>query len=440
MSSTKSPSGSDKKASDNSLPTAREGHMSAVGELSSGVSFCQLQSILRKRKIAITGGTMDLGALMTHNLDGTMVDPRKVMTMLGTKEIYYHLWVATKNVVGNTESIEAMKSKDSLAEEVFAAFLVELGVALLDCVPGPHLTFVNPQNYASTSRMVKDARRLHSGFLKKGIANERVVISIPGTEEGVAAAKILEERFSIHTNVTHITSFMHALACLEAQPTVLSIPVGRILEWHEGRRRKVYDNLLDHPGVEAIEAIGIYVKLHDIETKLLGTTFRRPQEILCLENLDAVSFTKMQLDRLDKHNISTESAPPLSIPALDTSRALFRARQAQYPTSFLSAKTGFTSSLSIESQSALSNILYWELGRATVTMDKLKDAIEEELGRQLTLKFVDIQTLYGISHKRSKGKDKHRKDSPSHQETSKCPEARSETQAPQSLIDGLDYF
>lgn len=148
----------------------------------------------------------------------------------------------------------------------------------------------------------------------------------------------------------------------------------------------------------------------------------------------------MQLDRLDKHNISTDSAPPLSLPALDTSRALFRARQAQYPTSFLSAKSGFTSSFSIESQSALSNILYWELGRATVTMDKLKNAVEEELGRQLTLKFLDIQTLYGISLKRSKGKDKHRKDSPSHKETSRHPETRSEVQAPQSLIDGLDYF
>ncbi len=55
---------------------------------------------------------------------------------------------------------------------------MELGVALLDCVPGPHLTFVNPQNYASTSKMVKDARRIHSGFVKKGIATERIVISV----------------------------------------------------------------------------------------------------------------------------------------------------------------------------------------------------------------------------------------------------------------------
>lgn len=94
--------------------------MPAVSELSSEVSFCQLQAILRERNIAITGGTIDLSgksprcnecnfhidveppALMTHNLDGTMVDPRKVMTMLGTKEVYYHLWVATKSVVGNT--------------------------------------------------------------------------------------------------------------------------------------------------------------------------------------------------------------------------------------------------------------------------------------------------------------------------------------------------
>ncbi|KAF7439827.1 hypothetical protein PC9H_000164 [Pleurotus ostreatus] len=441
MSSTKSPSGSNKKANDNSLPlAARDEHMPAVRKLSSEISFCQLQKILRKRNIAITGGTIDLSALMTHNLDGTMVDPRKVMSMLGTKEIYYHLWVATKSVVDNTESIQAMKSKDSLAEEVLAAFLVELGVALLDCVPGPHLTFVNPKNYASTSKMVKDARRIHSGFIKKGTTNERVVISIPGTAEGAAAAKILQERYSIHTNITHITSLIHAIACMEAKPTVVSIPVGRILEWHEARRRKVYSDLLDHPGVEAIEAIGIYVKLHDMKTKLLGTAFRRPQETLYLENLDAVSLTKMQLDRLDAHNISTDSAPPPSWPALDTTRASFRARQAQYPTSFLSAKSGFTSCFSIESKSALSNVLYWELGRATVTMDKLENAVEEELARQLTLKFLDIQTLYGISPKRSKGKDKHRKDLPSHKETSKHAKARSEARAPQSLIDGLDYF
>lgn len=142
--------------------------------------------------------------------------------------------------------------------------------------------------------MVKDARRIHSGFIKKGTTNERVVISvranyfdisltfnlfnapqIPGTAEGAAAAKILQERYSIHTNITHITSLVHAIACMEAKPTVVSIPVGRILEWHEARRRKVYSDLLDHPGVEAIEAIGIYVKLHDMKTKLLGTAFRR---------------------------------------------------------------------------------------------------------------------------------------------------------------------
>lgn len=63
MSSTKSPSGSNKNANDNSLPpAARDEHMPAVRKLSSEISFCQLQKILRERNIAITGGTIDLSS------------------------------------------------------------------------------------------------------------------------------------------------------------------------------------------------------------------------------------------------------------------------------------------------------------------------------------------------------------------------------------------
>lgn len=52
----------------------------------------------------------------------------------------------------------------------------------------------------------------------------------------------LEEKYSIHCNMTLLFSFAQAVACAEAKVTLISPFVGRILDWYkENTDRKTYE-------------------------------------------------------------------------------------------------------------------------------------------------------------------------------------------------------
>ncbi|KAJ7439503.1 hypothetical protein FB451DRAFT_1301995 [Mycena latifolia] len=92
----------------------------------------------------------------------------------------------------------------------------------------------------------------------------------------VAARAAVEEqrRTDIHTNLTLVAGLMHAAVCAEARATVISIAVGPLLQSHERRRRAVYRDLALHPGVEVVQAVFAYFRLHEIRTRVVGRDFR----------------------------------------------------------------------------------------------------------------------------------------------------------------------
>ena len=75
-------------------------------------------------------------------------------------------------------------------------------------------------------------------YEENGIGKERVLIKLSSTWEGIQAAKELETEHGVHCNLTLLFSMAQAIACAEADVTLISPFVGRILDWHIGNPNK----------------------------------------------------------------------------------------------------------------------------------------------------------------------------------------------------------
>jgi len=113
---------------------------------------------------------------------------------------------------------------------------------------------------------------------------------IPATEAGIYATQQLQKD-GINVNLCYVTSLIHAVACAEAKAIAISVSVGpvrihrtiattplisgtKLLEMYERRRKTVYPDPSKHPGIETVQSILAYFKLHGIRTKVIGTRFR----------------------------------------------------------------------------------------------------------------------------------------------------------------------
>lgn len=138
-----------------------------------------------------------------------------------------------------------------------------------------------------------------------------IFLQIPATEAGLQATRMLQKE-GINVNLYLVGSFIHAAACAETGAAAVTIHVGRvcvthtarwkiklltgpqcvvavnlvggelvqILGWFERQKPSMayHRNLAGHPGVETIQTIIAYFRLHKIKTRLIGTQFRKVSE------------------------------------------------------------------------------------------------------------------------------------------------------------------
>lgn len=94
----------------------------------------------------------------------------------------------------------------------------------------------------------------------------RVVVKIPMTPEGMKAVKGLK-KLGIRTNVTLVFSANQALLAARAGASYVSPFVGRIDD-------------IGWDGVELISTISKIFKVHEIETKIIAASIRKPRHIV----------------------------------------------------------------------------------------------------------------------------------------------------------------
>jgi len=175
---------------------------------------------------------------------------------------------------------------------------VNIGKEILKIVPGRISTEVDAKLSYDTVASVAKAHKLIKLYNDAGISNDRILIKLAATWQGIRAAEILEQQ-GINCNLTLLFSFAQAQACAEAKVYLISPFVGRIMDWHKKNDGKNFTPEND-PGVESVTFIYNHYKKHGYPTIVMGASFRNSGEILQLAGCDRLTISPQLLQELSE--------------------------------------------------------------------------------------------------------------------------------------------
>ncbi|MBE1275275.1 transaldolase [Enterovibrio baiacu] len=173
---------------------------------------------------------------------------------------------------------------------------VNIGKEILNVIPGRISTEVDARLSYDFEGSVAKARKLISMYNEAGISNDRILIKLASTWEGIRAAEVLEKE-GINCNLTLLFSFAQARACAEAGVYLISPFVGRIMDWYKAAEGRDFAPAED-PGVLSVTKIYDYYKTHGYDTVVMGASFRNTGEILELAGCDRLTISPQLLQEL----------------------------------------------------------------------------------------------------------------------------------------------
>lgn len=185
----------------------------------------------------------------------------------------------------------------SLIECIIDKLFVNFGLEILKIIPGRVSTEIDAHLSFNTEKSIKKARHLIALYEEAGIQRNRILIKLASTWEGIKAAKQLEKE-DIHCNMTLLFCLEQAIACAEAQVTLISPFVGRILDWYKKQEKKDSYPPAEDPGVVSVTTIYNYYKKMGYKTQIMGASFRNTEEILELAGCDLLTISPKLLAEL----------------------------------------------------------------------------------------------------------------------------------------------
>ena len=212
--------------------------------------------------------------------------------------------------------------------------LVRFGCQILAHIPGRVSTEVDARLSFDTEATLARARQITSFYQAQGVdTRQRVLIKIAATWEGIQAAAELEKE-GIRTNLTLLFAFAQAVACGQANVTLISPFVGRIHDWHKKAAGAQWDESanagVNDPGVKSVRHIYNHFKKHGIATEVMGASFRNLGQITALAGCDLLTISPELLAQLQAVNadvpsqLDVKSAQALDLPAVQFNQAQFR--------------------------------------------------------------------------------------------------------------------
>ena len=219
-------------------------------------------------------------------------------------------------------------------DETMDRLLVRFGVELLSLLPGRVSTEVDARLSFDTDATLARARRITQLYQAQGIdTQQRVLIKIAATWEGIQAAQVLE-REGIHTNLTLLFAFAQAVACAQAGVKLISPFVGRIYDWHKKAAGAAWNEAeragANDPGVQSVRQIYNYYKQHGVATEVMGASFRNIGQITALAGCDLLTIAPELLAQLQAQtaplsaSLSVAQAQATPIERLTLNEAQFR--------------------------------------------------------------------------------------------------------------------
>ena len=198
---------------------------------------------------------------------------------------------SSRQLLGNSAAVE------EVVHEALDEICVIFGKEILKIVPGRVSTEVDARLSFNTEATIAKAHKLIGLYNDAGITNDRVLIKIASTWEGIKAAEVLEKD-GIHCNLTLLFGFSQAVACAEAGVTLISPFVGRILDWYKASTGRDSYAGPEDPGVISVTKIFNYFKTYDYKTEIMGASFRNLDEIIELAGCDLLTISPKLLDQL----------------------------------------------------------------------------------------------------------------------------------------------
>ncbi len=178
-------------------------------------------------------------------------------------------------------------------------FAVRIGREMLKLIPGRVSTEVDALLSFDTQATIERAHRIIALYREEGIGSDRVLIKIAATWEGIRAAKILEQE-GIQCNLTLLFGFAQAVECANANVTLISPFVGRILDWYKARTPQQKLNGQSDQGVISVRKIYQYYKQHKFKTIVMGASFRNTDQIEALAGCDRLTISPQLMAELEE--------------------------------------------------------------------------------------------------------------------------------------------
>ncbi|KAK5978622.1 Transaldolase B [Trichostrongylus colubriformis] len=162
------------------------------------------------------------------------------------------------------------------------------------------------------------------------VFGKEILKIIPGRVSTEVDAKILESQHGVHCNMTLLFNFEQAVACAEANVTLISPFVGRIMDWFVKNTDKKKFDRRDDPGVKSVTRIYNYYKKHGYKTQVMAASFRNTEEIKGLMGCDLLTISPGLLQQLSKDEevvpvaLKASDAAAMDIPRVTVDEKTFR--------------------------------------------------------------------------------------------------------------------
>ncbi|MFC0179554.1 transaldolase [Thorsellia kenyensis] len=176
---------------------------------------------------------------------------------------------------------------------------VNIGLEILKLIPGRISTEVDARLSYDTQASIAKAKKIIKLYNDAGISNDRILIKLASTWQGIRAAEELE-KLGINCNLTLLFSFAQARACAEAGVYLISPFVGRILDWYKANNPDTTYSAETDPGVISVSEIYHYYKSHGYGTVVMGASFRNIGEIIELAGCDRLTISPNLLKELSE--------------------------------------------------------------------------------------------------------------------------------------------
>ena len=249
-----------------------------------------------KEVTTVVADTGDIGAIEQFTPQDATTNPSLITA--AAKLPQYQI-IVDETLMQAKRTLGDGASNQEIAQEAFKHLAVEFGKRILEIIPGRVSTEVDARLSYDTEGTIKTARELIGEYEAAGISRDRILIKIASTWEGIKAAEILEKE-GIHCNLTLLFGLHQAIACADAEVTLISPFVGRILDWYKQDTGRDSYPPSEDPGVLSVTEIYNYYKKFGYNTEIMGASFRNVDEIKELAGIDLLTISPKLLKPLSE--------------------------------------------------------------------------------------------------------------------------------------------